>query len=85
MTYGLYSGGASLETKREAIERLAYPGGAMTVNLTDDERQVLLRLIKDALASPRYPLSPEVETLRHIVEKIEGDEKRSGKPARSKG
>lgn len=26
MTYGLYSGGASLEVKREALERLDYPG-----------------------------------------------------------
>ena len=25
MTYGLYSGGASLETKRAAIEKLSYP------------------------------------------------------------
>jgi len=25
ITYGLYNGGASLETKREAIERLHYP------------------------------------------------------------
>ena len=25
MTYGLYSGGASLEVKREAIEKLSYP------------------------------------------------------------
>jgi integrase len=28
MTYGLYSGGASLSVKREAIEKLAYPGFA---------------------------------------------------------
>lgn len=27
MTYGLYSGGASLEVKREALERIDYPGG----------------------------------------------------------
>jgi len=26
MTYGLYSGGASLEVKREALERIDYPG-----------------------------------------------------------
>jgi hypothetical protein len=25
MTYGLYSGGASLETKMEAIEKIRYP------------------------------------------------------------
>jgi hypothetical protein len=25
MTYGLYSGGASLEVKREALERIDYP------------------------------------------------------------
>jgi hypothetical protein len=25
-TYGMYSGGASLSVKREALEKLAYPG-----------------------------------------------------------
>jgi hypothetical protein len=49
---------------------------AMNINLTDEERQVLLRLLKDALASPRYPLSREVEALRRIEEKLQGDEKR---------
>jgi hypothetical protein len=53
----------------------------MNIDLTDEERQALLRLIKDALASPRYPLSPEVEALRRIAEKIEGEEKR---PSRRK-
>jgi hypothetical protein len=48
----------------------------MNINLTDEELQALLRLLKDALASPRYPLSPEVEALRRIVEKLEGEEQR---------
>jgi len=26
MTHGLYRGGANLETKREAVEKLSYPG-----------------------------------------------------------
>jgi hypothetical protein len=52
----------------------------MNFNLTDEERQTLLRLIKDALESPRYPLSPEVEALRRIVEKLEGGEKRRPSP-----
>jgi hypothetical protein len=33
------------------------------------------------LQSPRYPLSPDVEALRSIVEKLEGEEKRQ--PTRS--
>ena len=28
MTYGLYSGGATLETKTEAIEKIRYPLGS---------------------------------------------------------
>jgi hypothetical protein len=49
----------------------------MNINLTDEEREVLLHLIKDALERPRYPLSPEIGTLRRIAEKLEGDEKPS--------
>jgi hypothetical protein len=55
---------------------------AMNINLTDEEQQALLRLIKDALESPRYPLSPEVEALRRVAEKLEADEKR--RPSRTK-
>jgi hypothetical protein len=29
MTYGLYSGGANLEVKREAVEKLSYPASAV--------------------------------------------------------
>jgi hypothetical protein len=54
----------------------------MNINLTDEERQTLLRLIKDALESPRYPLSPDVESLRRVAEKLEADEKR--RPSRTK-
>jgi len=36
----------------------------MTINLTDEERQVLLRLINDALATSRFPLSPELHAHR---------------------
>jgi hypothetical protein len=54
----------------------------MNINLTDEERQVLLRLLKDALVAPRFPLSPEVEALRRIVEKLEGEEKPGRSPRR---
>jgi hypothetical protein len=52
----------------------------MKIDLTNEERQALLRLISTALESPRFPLSPELEALRRIAEKLQGDEKR--KPAR---
>ena len=50
------------------------------LELTIEERQALLRLLEDTLQSPRFPLSPEVEALRRVAEKLEGDEK--GKPER---
>jgi len=50
-----------------------------TLELTSEERQALLRLLEDALQSPRWPLSPDVEALRKVAEKLQGQEKR--KPA----
>jgi hypothetical protein len=60
------------------MTKLSRASGA---ELTNEERQVLLRFIEDALQSPRYPLSPEVEALRSIAEKLEGEDER--KPGRS--
>ena len=63
---------------RKPIEKL---------DLTNEERQALLRLLEQTLRSTRWPLSPDVEALRRIAEKLscasgaEGDEKH--KPARS--
>ncbi len=56
----------------------------MSLTLTDEERQALLRLIKEAPeALSRYPLSPEVETLRRVAEKLKDDERR--KSSRQQG
>jgi hypothetical protein len=52
----------------------------MKIELTIEERQALFRLVNDALESPRFPLSPEIETLRHIGDKLQGDKTR--KPSR---
>jgi len=40
------------------------------LELTDDERAALLRVIEGAIKDPRYPLSPEVEVLRAVAEKL---------------
>jgi len=47
----------------------------MKLALTDEERQALLRLINDALASPRFPLSPELGTLRRVRSQLQGKDK----------
>jgi hypothetical protein len=49
------------------------------LELTDEERQALLRLIEAALPDPKYPLSPEVEALRRVAEKLRGDEERKAR------
>jgi hypothetical protein len=38
---------------------------------TDDEHPPLLRLVKKALDTDRYPLSPRLYPLRSILEKLE--------------
>jgi hypothetical protein len=47
----------------------------MKLELANKERQVLLRLLEEALQSPRWPLSPDVEALRRIADRPQGDEK----------
>jgi hypothetical protein len=44
----------------------------ITLELTEQERQALLRVVKAALGEPRYLLSPEVEALRDAWAKLEG-------------
>jgi hypothetical protein len=48
----------------------------MKLDLTDEERRALLLFIQAALVEPKYPLSPEVEALRRVAEKLQGDDKR---------
>ena len=52
----------------------------MKLDLTDDERRALLLFIQATLVAPKYPLSPEVEALRRVAEKLKEDEpKRRGR------
>ena len=44
------------------------------MDLSAEERRVLLRLILDALDSTKYPLAPENEVLRDLTEKLRGEE-----------
>jgi hypothetical protein len=46
----------------------------MKLNLSNEERRALLRVIEEALRSTRWPLSPGVEAFRRIAEKLEGEE-----------
>jgi hypothetical protein len=40
--------------------------------LTDDEKSVLVALLKRIIDEDRYPLSPRIGTLRSILAKLEG-------------
>jgi hypothetical protein len=46
----------------------------MKVDLTSEERLMLLHLIKAALAETKYPLSPKLTALRRLAAKL-SDEK----------
>jgi hypothetical protein len=50
------------------------------LELTDEEREALLGLLEEELRDPKFPLSPEVEALRTIAEKLQHESKR--KPPR---
>ena len=47
----------------------------MKLDLTDEERRALLLFIEAVLVEPKYPLSPEVEALRRVAEKLGGEDK----------
>jgi hypothetical protein len=53
----------------------------MRLDLSDEEREALLRVIDAAVRESRYPLSPETEALKRIAEKLGPAEKHN--PARS--
>ena len=44
------------------------------IELSEDDRRLLLKLVRDALEATRYPLSPPAERLRALVEKLRDDE-----------
>jgi hypothetical protein len=50
------------------------------LELTDEERAALLRLVKKALDTDRYPLSPRLYPLRSIMEKLEPHPVRGQRP-----
>jgi hypothetical protein len=59
---------------RDGAGQAAAFGGGMKIDLSADERRVLLRLIRDALDSTQYPLAPENEVLRELADKLRGEE-----------
>jgi hypothetical protein len=42
----------------------------MTLDLTDEETAALARLLSSAIDGDRFPLSPRVQTLRAILNKL---------------
>ena len=53
----------------------------MKLDLTDEEREAMLRVIEAAARDSRYPLSPETEAHRRIAESLR-DENRHRAPLR---
>jgi hypothetical protein len=49
----------------------------MKLEVTEEEREALLGLLAQELRDPKFPLSPEVEALRTVAEKLrhEGERK----------
>jgi hypothetical protein len=41
------------------------------LELTDEEQAALLQLVKQAISTDRYPLSPRLYPLRSLLEKLE--------------
>jgi len=46
----------------------------MKIDLSAEERRVLLRLSRDARDSTKYPLAPELKVLRDLADKLRGKE-----------
>ena len=44
------------------------------VELSESDRRLLLKLVRDALDATRYPLSPDADRLRALVEKLHDEE-----------
>jgi hypothetical protein len=43
----------------------------MTLDLTDEEHAVLVRLVRKTLDEDRYPLAPRLDPLKSILAKLE--------------
>jgi hypothetical protein len=59
---------------RDGAGQAAAFGGDMKIDLSAEERRVLLRLIKEELDSAKYPLAPELKVLRDLADKLRGEE-----------
>jgi hypothetical protein len=44
------------------------------IELSENERRLLLKLVQDTLEATRYPLSPDADRLRALVDKLRGEE-----------
>jgi hypothetical protein len=64
---------------RDSASQAAAFGGGMKIDLSAEERRVLLRLIKEELDSARYPLAPELKVLRDLADKLRGEENPKGR------
>jgi hypothetical protein len=52
----------------------------MNLDLRDDETAALARLLKSIIDADRYPLSPRIQTLKAILDKIQPEPVREPLP-----
>ena len=52
----------------------------MNLDLRDDETAALARLLKSTIDADRYPLSPRIQTLKAILDKIQPEPVREPLP-----
>jgi hypothetical protein len=52
----------------------------MELDLTDNETAALARLLKSTIDADRYPLSPRIQTLKAILDKIQPEPVREPLP-----
>ena len=72
---------ASLHSRSDANHSvLSVP----TLDLTNDEREALIRYLRDGIERDRFPLSPRLEPIRAILAKLEPPPTPPGPPAERK-
>jgi hypothetical protein len=54
----------------------------MTLDLTDEETDALARLLSRTIDDDRYPLSPRIQTLKAVLDKIRPEPEREPLPPR---
>ena len=52
----------------------------MTLDLTDEQSEALIRLLSSVIDDDRYPLSPRVRVLKEILAKLRPEPKREPQP-----